>query len=74
MRNMDPQLERKGRKRLGAILAEMAYISEKQLAEALNVQCLPDETRMLGQILISREYVRPHHVRFALAKQRESTG
>lgn len=48
----------------------MGCISENQLAQALEVQSRPGETRRLDEILISRGFVSRHHVDVALAKQR----
>jgi len=60
------------RKLLGGILVEMECISVGQLAQALDVQSRPGETRRLGEILISRGFVKRHHIDVALAKQRDT--
>jgi hypothetical protein len=57
------------RKLLGDILIEMGYISADQLAQALDVQSRPGETRRLGEILTSRGFVKRHHIDVALATQ-----
>jgi hypothetical protein len=61
------------RKLLGDILIEMGYISADQLAQALDVQSRPGETRRLGEILTSRRFTKRHHIDVALATQRGGT-
>ena len=58
------------RKLLGDILVEMGCISVDQLAQALDAQTRFGETRRLGEILISRDFAKRHHIDVALAKQR----
>jgi hypothetical protein len=51
---------------------EMGCISADELAEALGVQASLDETRKLGEFLVSRGSIMPHHVDQALVQQRAS--
>ncbi|MDP6491644.1 MAG: hypothetical protein QGH42_11580 [Kiritimatiellia bacterium] len=55
--------------RLGEILVEQGSLSADELEEALQIQ--GSDSRMLGQILVSRGYVKRHHVDIALAKQKK---
>ena len=57
------------RKRIGDILVEMGCVSVDQVTEALGVQSRPAETSRLGEILVSKGWIKPHHVETALAKQ-----
>ena len=58
-----------GRKPLGEILMDQGSISEEQLKEALQIQ--GGDKRKIGQILLSRGYVKRHHIDIALAKQKK---
>ena len=58
-----------GRKPLGEILVDQGSLSEEQLKEALQIQ--GGDKRMIGQILLSRGYVKRHHIDIALAKQKQ---
>jgi hypothetical protein len=57
-----------GRKLLEEILVDQGSLSEEQLTEALQIQS--GDKRMIGQILLSRGYVKRHHIDIALAKQK----
>ncbi len=54
--------------RLGEILVEQGSLSPEQLEKALQIQ--GSDSRMIGQILVSRGYVKRHHIDIALAKQK----
>ncbi|MBT3294080.1 MAG: hypothetical protein HN919_17765 [Verrucomicrobia bacterium] len=56
------------RKSLGEILVDQGSLAPEKLEEALQVQGA--DQRMIGQILISRGYVKRHHIDIALAKQK----
>ncbi len=45
------------------------YVTSEQVEEALMIQATPGETRLLGQILVSRGYCTTPQVQVALAKQ-----
>jgi len=59
-------------KRLGEILVEQGSLSQEKLEEALQIQGA--DSRMIGQILLSRGYVKRHHIDIALAKQKKMRG
>ncbi len=59
-------------KRLGEILVEQGSLSQEQLEQALQIQ--GSDSRMIGQILLSRGYVKRHHIDIALAKQKKMRG
>ena len=59
-------------KRLGEILVEQGSLSADKLEESLQIQA--SDSRMIGQILVSRGYVKRHHVDIALAKQKKMQG
>ncbi|MDA1085458.1 MAG: hypothetical protein O2901_00360 [Verrucomicrobia bacterium] len=46
-------------------------MTEDQLAEAVGVQKRPNETRRLGEILVSRGYVTSSQIQIALARQHD---
>lgn len=56
-------------KRLGEILVGQGSLSANKLEEALQIQ--GSDSRMIGQILVSRGYVKRHHIDIALAKQKK---
>ena len=58
-----------GYKPLGEILVEQGSLSPDKLEEALQIQ--GGDKRMIGQILLSRGYVKRHHIDIALAKQKK---
>jgi len=60
-------------KLLGDILMEMKCITADQLAQALKVQSRSGEKRRLGEILISRGFIKRCHIDVGLAKQRGKT-
>jgi predicted transcriptional regulator len=55
--------------RLGEILVEQGSLSADELEEALQIQ--GSDSRKIGQILVSRGYVKRHHTDIALAKQKK---
>lgn len=59
-------------KRLGEILVEQGSLAPEELEEALQIQ--GSDSRMIGQILLSRGYVKRHHIDIALAKQKKQRG
>jgi hypothetical protein len=59
-------------KKLGEILVEQGSLSPDRLEEALQIQ--GSDSRMIGQILVSRGYVKRHHIDIALAKQKKMRG
>ena len=59
-------------KLLGEILVEQGSLSQAQLEEALQIQGA--DSRKIGQILVSRGYVKRHHIDIALAKQKKMRG
>ena len=58
-----------GHEPLGKILVDQGSLSEEQLKEALQIQ--GGDKRKIGQILLSRGYVKRHHIDIALAKQKK---
>ncbi|MDA0576691.1 MAG: hypothetical protein O3B24_01170 [Verrucomicrobia bacterium] len=61
------------RKRLGEVMVELGYLAKEELEEALKVQSRPGESRLLGQILISRGFAKAPQVQIALARQKEQS-
>ena len=59
-------------KRLGEILGDQGSLAPAKLEEALQIQ--GGDGRMIGQILMSRGYVKRHHIDIALAKQKKLRG
>jgi type IV pilus assembly protein PilB len=55
------------KKRLGEILLDLGFITEEQLAHALQIQS--SEKRLLGQVLIKLGYVTPETIISALDMQ-----
>jgi len=55
------------RKRLGEILIEQGVLKEAQLKQALDLQ--KTDRRLIGEILVSKEFVSEEDVVIALAKQ-----
>lgn len=58
------------KKRLGEILLDLGFISDEQLAHALQIQS--SERRLLGQVLIKLGYVTPETIISALDMQEVS--
>lgn len=55
------------KRRLGEILLDLGFITEEQLAHALEIQT--SEKRLLGQVLIKLGYVTPETIISALDMQ-----
>ncbi|MEX0797916.1 MAG: type II secretion system ATPase GspE [Bacteriovoracaceae bacterium] len=57
------------KKRIGELLLQYTALTEKQLAEALTIQ--KEENKLLGEILLSKNFIHPHDITKVICHQIE---